>query len=248
MRRLSWITYRLIENDNYEISSNGEQRVLDVLSRHGEIRTVFDVGANVGDYSVAAGRSFPNAAIYAFEPVKRTFDQLTQRLAGTPTFKAFNYGLNDRDDAVDFSIRPDDLGNSTSHPTISELLNPEVERMTERCRLRHAGTVVKEIGVPCIDLLKIDTEGNDWHVLNGFSDWLSGGRIRAIQFEYGLACISTRRLLLDYYALLTKHGYRIGKIFPTFIDFKNYHPFDEDFIGPNFLAVYEPTGLCKLLG
>lgn len=247
VRRLAQVSYRLIENDNYDMRANGELRVLDVLAKHAQVRTVFDVGANVGEYSVAAAQAFPEAAIYSFEPVKETFDRLATRLAGFPRAAAFNFGLSDRDEAVDFSVQPGDLTNSTSHPTLSKMLNPDAARITVRCQLRNSGAAAGEIGVPCIDLLKIDTEGNDWFVLNGFADWLAEGRIKTIQFEYGLTCISTRRLLLDHYALLTKHGYRVGKIFPKFVDFRDYNPLDEDFIGPNFLAVHETTGFAEFL-
>src|SRR5262249_40918163 len=43
---------------------------------------LFDVGANLGNYSKLLRETFPNGRIYAFEPVARTFKELTQRLQG----------------------------------------------------------------------------------------------------------------------------------------------------------------------
>jgi FkbM family methyltransferase len=247
VRRAAQITYRLIENDNYDIRNNGERRVLEVLSKHLKIATVFDVGANVGDYTAATSVLFPEATTYAFEPVPQTYEALLRRFAGTANAKTFNYGLSDRDASVDFSVRPDDLSNSTSHPEASRLLNPGVARIEVRCELRRSASAAEEIGVSGIDLLKIDTEGNDWFVLDGFREWLQAGRIKVVQFEYGMTCIFTKRLLADHYKILRECGYVVGKIYPTYVDFRPYDPMDEDFIGPNYLAVHESTALQKVL-
>jgi FkbM family methyltransferase len=247
VRRAAQVSYRFIENDNYDFRANGEERVLTVLAKHLGVSTVFDVGANLGDYTAAVNAAFPAATIYAFEPVKQTFEILSRRLLGIANAKLFNFGLSDKDDVVEFSVRPDELGNSTAHPEASRLLNPSASRIAVRCELRKSGSAADELGVKVIDLLKIDTEGNDWFVLNGFRDWLRDGRIKVIQFEYGMACIFTKRLLCDHFELLQEYGYIVGKIYPTYVDFRPYSPFDEDFIGPNYLAVHESTGLEKVL-
>jgi hypothetical protein len=33
------------------------------------------------------------------------------------------------------------------------------------------------------------------------------------------------------------HGYAVGKLMPRGVRFKSYHPMDEDFRGPNYVAV-----------
>jgi FkbM family methyltransferase len=247
VRRAAQITFRLIENDNYDIRENGEGRVLELISKHLEVATVFDVGANIGEYAAAALAAFPVATIHAFEPVGQTYAILAPRFAGATRVHTYNYGLSDKSASVEFSVRPDDLSNSTSHPDASHLLNPGVERMAVRCELRRSGTAAEEIGVSTIDVLKIDTEGNDWFILDGFCEWLHAGRIKVIQFEYGMTCIFTKKLLADHYTILRQNGYIVGKIYPTYVDFRPYDPMDEDFIGPNYLAVHESTGLEKVL-
>ena len=58
-----------------------------------EIHTVFDVGANVGDTVVRYREANPEAQIWAFEPVRATYQVLvagTSRLGG---IHAFNVAL-----------------------------------------------------------------------------------------------------------------------------------------------------------
>jgi len=80
-------------------------------------------------------------------------------------------------------------------------------------------------------------EGAERLVLKGFSEALDAGRIDVIQFEYGKVAILTHFLLKDFYELFEDKGYAVGKIFPDHVDFRPYKLEDEDFLGPNYLAV-----------
>jgi Methyltransferase FkbM domain len=97
-------------------------------------------------------------------------------------------------------------------------------------------------GLEYIDFLKIDTEGADYSILEGSRSLTCAGRIKAIQFEYGFVSVDTGHLLKDYYALLRRHGFVVGKIYPTSIEFREYDRTMENFIGPNFVAVREDLG------
>ena len=43
-------------------------------------------------------------------------------------------------------------------------------------------------------------------------------------------------LLRDFYLLFAGYGYVVGKIYPDYVEFRDYDLGDEDFIGPNYLA------------
>jgi hypothetical protein len=90
-----------------------------------------------------------------------------------------------------------------------------------------------------IDLLKMDVEGAEHLVLDGLSETLSAGKIRTIQFEFGMVNIYSRFLLKDYWSLLSGYGFTIGPIMPDGVAFMDYDPCNEDFRGPpNFVAVH----------
>ncbi|MEQ8424555.1 MAG: hypothetical protein RIA63_07580, partial [Cyclobacteriaceae bacterium] len=67
--------YRLYENRNHDIHSNGEEYLLRQLGKTNP-KIIFDVGGNVGEYAALAAKYSPNAKIYSFEPVSKTFEQL----------------------------------------------------------------------------------------------------------------------------------------------------------------------------
>ncbi len=94
-----------------------------------------------------------------------------------------------------------------------------------------------ELSLPGVDLLKIDVEGAEMAVLRGFGGALERRAIRAIQFEYGYAAVFSHALLVDFYRLLEPLGYVIGRLSSDGVAFAPYRLEDENFFGPNFVAV-----------
>ena len=74
-------------------------------------------------------------------------------------------------------------------------------------------------------------------VLKGFSNALANGMIDVIQFEYGKVNILTRFLLRDIYEMLEGYGYTVGKLYPNYVEFRHYTLDDENFFGPNYVAI-----------
>lgn len=82
--------------------------------------TVFDVGANIGLFTLAAyERCEQNVRLYAFEPVRAIFDVLSDnvdRLASTGQLKVFAFGLSSSAKEVRFSYYPHAPVLSTAYP------------------------------------------------------------------------------------------------------------------------------------
>jgi Methyltransferase FkbM domain len=115
-----------------------------------------------------------------------------------------------------------------------------------RGRVVRGADYCAEHGISTIDCLKIDVEGAEHLVLQGFGDLLTPNRIPVIQFEYGMVNIVTKFLLRDFYQLLEGRGYRVGKLFPRQVRFREYRFRDEDFLGPNYVAA--SADVAPLLG
>ncbi len=76
-----------------------------VLREHA---VVFDVGANIGMFSLFVGARCPSAQVYAFEPVPEVYAKLAHNVDERGlTVRPFNYGLSDRDQDVSFYYYPD---------------------------------------------------------------------------------------------------------------------------------------------
>ncbi|SCF49731.1 methyltransferase, FkbM family [Micromonospora matsumotoense] len=72
-----------------------------------EDAVVFDVGANIGMFSLFVAAVCPSARVYAFEPVRDVFEPLAMNVArhAVPA-ELFEIGLSDREQEVTFNFYP----------------------------------------------------------------------------------------------------------------------------------------------
>lgn len=220
------------ENANdYSFETNGEARVLHALAARGAKR-LFDVGAHVGDWASLARRLVPQAEIHCFEIVPETFALLERRLGREPGFVLNGFGLGSEDGEATVRHYPDAsaLSTTTAYPHGREWREL-------RARVRAGDSYLRERGLDLVDLVKIDAEGAEPRILDGFASALERRSLHAVQFEYGQVSILTRFLLRDFHELFEARGYRVGRLYPLGVEFRDYAFTQEDFRGGNFLAV-----------
>ena len=191
---------------------------------------IFDVGANIGDWSIGALNKLSPKRIYAFEPIPDTFELLAKNIGNLEVFPQ-KIALSDFTGELElnFSLEKSYLSSSLSNAENSSFKKTicEVQKGDNFCDI---------FKVDKIDFLKIDTEGNDYKVLKGFEDKIKNRKIRLIQFEYGPFSIVSKDLLKNFYDFLNQYGYVIGKIYPNHIDLRGYHVHSENFILSNYIA------------
>lgn len=209
----------------------GEYQLLERLS--GQLHLIFDVGCNIGEWSRMARSLHSNALIHMFEVAPTTFQKLL------------------RNNVIDAGMIPNSFGLSSTTKELMIRYVPDNDRVTTAVTsLHHENSVLKNVvvvnpmtyvtnyGYTEIDFLKLDTEGHEFDVLEGFTPMLKQGSIKIIMFEYGYANIPNKHLLMDYYRVLGSYGYVIGKLHPEGVDFQDYKLWHEDFKGPNYVAVH----------
>ena len=205
--------------------SSGELFPLTTLPRNA---TVFDVGANQGQYASAALRQRPDLQMYCFEPSPTAFEYLR----GLPV-QAFPFGFGETDEVVP-------LYSDTSGSEMTSLYPRQVEgktfSQTEEGIIRTIDGFCQEQGIDRINLLKLDAEGHELSVLRG----ARATRADRIQFEFGGCNIDSRVFLRDFFELLT--DYTIYRLLPLGLARVRYRERWEQFTTTNFLAVHHlPT-------
>jgi FkbM family methyltransferase len=220
-------------NLNYDALTNGEAFVLEQLATDpAGVKLVLDVGANEGDWALLAHDLMPGATIHCFEIESNTYSLLRDHTSSVRAIKTNACGLSDSEGEVTLKSYP-------GANTLTSLFDypHELEHQTKSARVTTGDLYASANGFDTIDFVKIDVEGAEFLVLKGMSDLIAGRRIGAIQFEYGFANILSQSLLHDMHKFLTDAGYLVGKIYPRYVEFRPYQLADEDFRGPNYLAL-----------
>ena len=125
-------------------------------------RTIADVGAHVGYFSMIAAHANPKAKVHSFEPV----DQIHARLSvnvrsnGVQNVKLHQAGVSSEPGWADISVRFS--GNLLSTGSSLEAAAPDAQ--LKRIQLLTLDEVFAETK---LDLVKIDVEGHEMSVLRG---------------------------------------------------------------------------------
>lgn len=197
--------------NNSDIDTNGELRLMQAVLPG--CSTVFDVGANVGDWAALALSINPHVHIHCFEPSAATFQHLQARgLAAICN----NLGLSSVPGDVTFWVFADGAeGNSLyKRQGLEDGWGQPEQQRSEIVRLDTLDAYCQRVGVNSIDFMKVDVEGHELEVFKGGAGMLSQGKIKRIQFEYGGCNIDSRVLLKDIFAYLLPYGYTLHKIHP----------------------------------
>lgn len=215
-------------------ATNGEYDLLRRLIPR--VKIVFDVGANVGDWTAETIRLNPESVVHAFEPVAGTRDIFNKKGFG-PRVIFNSFGLSDRPERKTIYNYGDGSGlNSLHRRTDLEERNSAMEVVEESIELRTLDGYCDERNVTEIDFLKIDVEGHEFSILKGAKRLLSQRAIGAIQVEYGGSFRVANTLLRDVFDVVAPSGMVGGRIEPGKIRrFDAYHAKLEDFRLSNWI-------------
>jgi FkbM family methyltransferase len=114
--------------------------------------SVFDVGGYQGNFVREVVARY-DPYVYVLEPVPQFFEQLVAEFGTNPKVKICDYGLSDADSISQMAL----AGEGSSIYLTGETQTG--------VRLRDIKTVVQELGISRIDLIKINIEGGEYRLL-----------------------------------------------------------------------------------
>ena len=183
--------------------------------------TVFDVGSNVGDYSVLFSKIVgAKGQVYSFEATETTYNKLKQRLIQQKcrNVSAFHNAVYSENKQIEFNEFPEDYSvwNSIGAP---KMLNPDGSGeyvpivKTEIVEAISLDYFCQQHNIEKIDYLKIDVEGAESDVLQGASQLLKNQAVEFIQFEISQKMLEgLNRNAKSTFEILNKNGYECHRI------------------------------------
>jgi len=175
------------------------------------IRTVLDVGANIGQSAQEYLAAFPQATVHSIEPALATYRSLQQRFAGQRRFVAHHLA---------FSAQAGAGRLATEGPSETFRLAGVADGSSEPVTLKTLDQFLDELNIEHTDFMKIDTEGHDMEVLLGGERSISAERISIIQVEAGMGPDNDRHIPFEILkSHLEQFGYRIFGIYDQVPEF-----------------------------
>ena len=184
---------------------------------------IFDVGANVGQSIERFSSVFKSEEfkIYSFEPTPKLFQILKNKYDLKKNIYLFQLALDDKIIKSKFfsyeyhkinSLIPTDE-NSKFHKSRQIVLkNRDFSNFTTEIEVQTStiDNIADEQNIDKIDVLKIDTEGNEDRVLEGAKKLLNSNKINLIELELILGFGYQRQMsFFDIEKFLIPYGYKL---------------------------------------
>ena len=220
---------------------NGEHDLVEKLLEPNS--TVFDIGANTGDYTSFIIGLNNSSQIYAFEPLPEAFQKLQTRFAASPmvgNLHLYQLGIFN-------ASTTKTIWHCVDIPELSSIYDRQLNDPIKSYNFNYQPIEISTISldefctkhqINLINYLKIDTEGAELDVLHGAEQLLANSQIDYLQFEYGGTYPDAGITLKTVYEYLTGFNYTIYRISRwklTKID--TWQDWMENYKYGNFLAV-----------
>lgn len=200
-------------NCSTDSRANGEEWLIRQLPESG---VFLDVGFNRGKWTQSVLEQRPDVFVHGFDPCRDAGD-LAHRLGLKPDRFAFHgvalsneigkatfHDYGDMNESNSLVSRSHDLASGAAPETY------EVDVVT-------LDQWIETVGNPFIEVLKLDAEGFDLHILEGARELLDRQQIGLIVFEYASGWFASKRTLFEASEYLAERGYALYRLFPFFL-------------------------------
>lgn len=144
--------------------------------------TVFDVGANIGIYSIYAGHlTGENGQIFAFEPTKSSFREIVKNIRLNELKKVVTPILTAVSETDGTATLLDHRYSKEQNRIVGNHLTPETEGATSSVPSTRLDTFLRQNNIQYVDFLKIDVEGAELAVLRSLGEHIND--VSVIFFE-----------------------------------------------------------------
>lgn len=137
-----------------------------------EPRVILDLGSNIGLSILYFRLRYPQAKIYGVEPDYNNFRRLSAVVQPLTDAQAYQLAVADTDGRIPFYVDPHRGQSSSNVQRAARQRCMEVESRT-------LDTLIQELGLDQIDLIKFDIEGAEMQVFDSFS------RLASVQYYIG---------------------------------------------------------------
>ena len=221
---------------NYGVASgyadySGELYIIKQLKKDMENGIVFDVGANIGDWSKFVIDEYKdlNYKLYMFEPSLITFRGLKENIHEYNNRFFYSIGFGDKKENLKIFYDTEEQGSAS--------ILTKNAKFSEDIKIDTIDAFCKEHKIDKIDFLKMDVQGYEYNILLGAEDMLLNGKIKFIQFEFDEPNIENRIFFKDFWDLLSGKYDIYHSVYNGLVKVEKYHYSLENYNCINYLAV-----------
>jgi FkbM family methyltransferase len=172
------------------------------------IQTILDIGANTGEFSKEMRTLFPDAEIYAFEPLKDCFETINTKTAGDTKFHRYNIALGETngDSVIQRSSFHPSSSLRTMAPLHKELYPKTKDSFEEKIQIARLDDVMRDTLLKTPIFIKMDVQGFEDSVIRGGTETIEKASVLQVETSF-VPLYEKQPLFGDIHAQLQALGF-----------------------------------------
>ena len=203
-------------------SAKREETTMEWLKKLDKNKTLYDIGANVGCYSLIAAKEFNIQKIHAFEPFPINYSKCIQNVIKnnlSERISVYNFAIDSENKIQTLfhtnqyeKIQSGSSGHQIGNPIdeTGNIFKSNFEFLINTYSIDNLQSISK---IPSPDYIKIDVDGRELEILKGAKETLNSGKIKSIMIEVNLDQNDIIELLSYYGFTVAVYGEHGNTIF-----------------------------------
>lgn len=227
--------------NNFDIEKNGEKFIAQAFSKSFDKPVIFDVGANIGDWSKLVLDVNEKSNLYLFDANPDICKSLEKKFRNNDVTITNTLVSNDHEKHDFYISDSNNLSGASSmyeHYYLKGMSNKISIKSTTIDAFCELNSITR------IDYLKADIEGAEVPMLEGAKNMIKNQSIGVIQLEYNQTWIKAHSSLKDIFDICEENEYKLYRIMPdSLMTLDYYHYIVDDFNYQNLLMVSGDTNI-----
>lgn len=177
------ISKEMFINEKFDLEKF--EKALKFINQKKKIKTIYDIGANIGVICIPAVKRGLVENAFAVEPEKKNFELLKLNISLNnldSKIISYNYALSNKDDAiVKMELAPDNSGDHRIKNEVNFNIHGEEDREIVEVKTKKFDSLFKNID-SLNDLIWIDTQGFEPTILSGAKNLIESKATIVIEF------------------------------------------------------------------
>jgi FkbM family methyltransferase len=180
------------------------------------VKTIFDIGANTGQFASLIHEVLPDAFIYSFEPLEDCYQKLKTKERKIANFRAFNIALGDTDGEIEF--HRNEFSASSSILPMADLHKQNYpftdKEYLSKVKVARLDDIAKDLVIEGDLLIKMDVQGYEDKVIQGGRSLINRAKILLIETSFNPLYLG-QPLFRDIYECLVDDFNYMGSLYQS---------------------------------